>query len=186
VIGSVVGVLLFLAVLGFVFAPTAAAESSAAHANEALRRTRFADAFRLYAYAADQQPLNGDYAFRAAQALAYQNSSPEYVRDMMNKAIKANPLAGKYHTWFAGYELAQPQRDAQAVVLSFQNALRLNPADVETRLAYAGALAKLGDNAAAAEQYREALRYDDLLPPDEPKRLPPDRRTQISQKAETL
>jgi O-antigen ligase len=186
VFASILAVLLFLAVLGFVFAPMAAAESSAAAADDAMRRARFPDAVRLYSDAINHQPLNADYAFRAAQALAYQNSSSEYVRGMVAKAIAANPLAGKYHSWLAGYELSQPQPDAQAITLSFQNALRLNPADVELRLAYADALVKLGDNALAAEQYREALRYDDLLPQGEPKRLPAERRAQISQNADSL
>jgi Tfp pilus assembly protein PilF len=54
---------------------------------------------------------------------------------------------------------------------AFQDALAIAPGDVGIRIEYAKALEKLGDRDFAKEQYREALRRDDKLPLDEPKRL---------------
>ena len=62
---------------------------------------------------------------------------------------------------------------------AYQSALGLDPNDVGLRLAYADALEKLGDKDFAKEQYREALRRDDELPKDEPKRLTEKKRKEI-------
>jgi len=50
---------------------------------------------------------------------------------------------------------------------------------VQVRLDYATMLRRLGDAAGARRQYAEALRYDDLLSPDEPKRLPPEKVAEV-------
>jgi hypothetical protein len=50
---------------------------------------------------------------------------------------------------------------------------------VQVRLDYAALLRRVGDTVAAWQQYAEALRYNDLLSPDEPKRLPPEKVAEV-------
>jgi cytochrome c-type biogenesis protein CcmH/NrfG len=68
----------------------------------------------------------------------------------------------------------------------YERALRLDPNNVEVRLEYGEALRRFGDPSGAAEQYREALRYNDLLAADEVKRLPRQRVEQVNRAIEEL
>jgi hypothetical protein len=61
----------------------------------------------------------------------------------------------------------------------YEQALRLDPNSVQVRLDYAALLRRLGDAAGARGQYEAALRYNDLLSPDEPKRLSAEKVEQV-------
>jgi len=167
----VAGLLLWFAAIFVVWVPTLRAESSAAEADSALRSGRPDLAAQLYEAAREAQPLNGDYAFRAADALIRQDASPRYIRGRMASAIEANPNAVKYHLLSAGFELRQHPPDRRAIEHAFEAALRLDPRSVRIRLEYATALAALGDPKAAHAEYSRALRCWDQMPVDEPRRL---------------
>jgi O-antigen ligase/tetratricopeptide (TPR) repeat protein len=189
--GVVIGVfiaatVLWLIVAGALWGRTAAAESAAAEAQDAIRSRHFNEAFAGYDRAWTEQPLNADYAFHAAEALVYQRAPRSYVHGMLETAIQANPYAVKYRLFQAGYELEQPAPDAAIIRHAYERVLRLDPRNVGACIAYADALAKLGDKPEAARQYRHALAVDDELPPDEPKRLPKTRREEVEHKIAEL
>jgi O-antigen ligase len=183
--GTTVAAILWLFAAGRLWLPTAMAESAAAQGDQYFRRANSLDAaFAQYREALAEQPLNGDFAWKAANVLAHARAPRNLVHQMIDAAIAANPRAAKYHLFKAEYEIRQPSPEKEIVMRSFQNALALTPADVQIRLAYAEALEKLGDSEFAREQYREALRYDDELPKDEPKRLSQKRRRDIESKVQ--
>ena len=103
-----------------------------------------------------------------------QPNTPEAIA-LLDTAIRLDPNRPQYWLHRANARLRSPAADAAAVRADYDRALRLDPNNVDARLEYAEVLAKFGDRAAAADQYRQALRYNDLLSPDEPKRLPPKR-----------
>lgn len=164
------------------WATTALAEEEAARGDTALRAGRFEQAAGHYGAAFRWQRLNGDYAFRAAQALAWQKASRSYVHGMLENASQANPYAVKYRRFRAAYELEQPDPNRAIIDRAFTKALELDPRNVALRLAYAQALTKLADPAKAAEQFRQALHHDAQLPEAEPKRLTPQQRQAIEKK----
>jgi tetratricopeptide (TPR) repeat protein len=116
---------------------------------------------------------NGDYAYRAAIALELSGASPEIIRQILDAAIHADPMRAEYYRAAAEFEMALPTRDADRIVHMYEKASSLDPSNVQTHKAFADALLILGRNSQALEQYREALRYNDLLAPGEPKRLDP-------------
>jgi len=141
--------------------------------------SRLDAAFSAYQEAMREQPINGDYAWKAASVLIYKNAPAALVRPVIDAAIAANPRSGKYAVLKAEHELRQPNPDGPEVIRAYQTALGISPGDVQLRLEYAAALEKLGDKDFAREQYREALKRDDELPKDEPKRLSEKRRKEI-------
>ena len=161
----------WLAAAGFLWAPTYAADAEADVGDAAMRDGLFTNAAGHYVRARGYQPAEAEYTFRAAQALAAQGASHSHVLGVIELAIQTNPHAVRYHLAKADYELRQPQPDAAIVRGAYQQALRLDPTSIATRIRYADTLVKLNDRPAAGEQYREALRLDDALPADEGKRL---------------
>jgi hypothetical protein len=170
-----VSIVLWLVAAGFVWAPTAAAEDASGEAGAALRAGRPMEALRLLSQARVQQPLNSDYAFRAATA-AIAGSGTTFSREAMallDLAIRTDPMETKYYLTRARYLLASEERAAyrEQIVRDFRRALELDPNQVSTRVEFADALRDLGDRAEAAAEYEAALRYNSLLKADEPKRL---------------
>jgi O-antigen ligase len=188
--GLTVAVILWLGAAARLWLPTLFAELAAARGDDLFRSSVSKDrktidlskldaAFAAYQEALREQPLNGEYAWKATNVLLYKNAPANLVRQMIDAAIAANPRAGKYYVLKAQFELNQSKPEAEAVIKPFQEALGLSPADVGLRLEYAAALDRLGDKDFSREQYREALRRDDELPRDEPKRLTPKKRKEI-------
>ncbi len=183
--GVTAAVILWLFAAGRIWLPTVFAESAAARGDDYFRKPNSLDAaFAQYREAMVEQPLNGDFAWKAATVLGYGSAPRNLVQETIDAAIAANPRAAKYHLFKAQHELRQPSPDKEIVIRSFQNALALTPADVGIRIDYAEALEKLGDPEFAREQYREALKWDDELPKDEPKRLHPKKRQRIEAKVQ--
>ena len=117
-------------------------------------------------------PYNADYAFRAARAHIIAGSSPEQARAMLSIAIATEPTNVSYRLTRAGHEMRQPQPDVDMIRADYDAAVRLDPHNIQGRLAYADALQKFGDPAAAAVQIRAALETNRQYDPTEPERLP--------------
>jgi tetratricopeptide (TPR) repeat protein len=184
--------ILWLAAAARMWLPTLFAELASANGDELFRSSLMKDkttdlakldaAFAAYQEAMREQPINGDYAWKAANVLIYKHAPATLVKQMIDAAIAANPRSGKYFAFKAEHELRQPKPDPPEVIKAYQTALGLSPGDVQLRLAYAAALQKLGDKEFAKEQYREALKWDDELPKDEPKRLTNEARRKYERK----
>lgn len=179
----------WLAVAGVLAAPVAVAEGAADEGDEAVRTARFPLAAAAFERAMSAVPYNADYAFRAARARLFMKRPGEDgsdVLDLIDRAIAADPGRPEYWLLRARSRLNGPAPDAGRVRGDFEQALRLDPNNVDARLEYADVLRRLGDRPAAAEQLRLALHYDDLLSPDEPKRLTPQRVRDVTKQLEEV
>jgi Tfp pilus assembly protein PilF len=121
-------------------------------------------------------PYNADYAFRAGRALLYASRD---ARPALSRAIAADPTRAGYWVTRAKAEDASPTPDFARVRADYEQALRIDPNNVDVRLDFAAVLARQGDANAARVQYESALAYNDKLHPDEPKRLKPARLGEI-------
>jgi tetratricopeptide (TPR) repeat protein len=189
-VSLLIAIILWLIAAGFVWAPTATAEASAADAALAMRNNRPNEALNLFNKASEQQPLSADYAFRAAQAAMSSRASSTVVLNMLNLAIHTNPLDAGYYLTRARYLLQSPDASAHhpEIKADFTRALELNPNDVQFHLEYADTLASFktpDDQTKAVRQYEEALRLNSLLKEDEPKRLRGARLEAIRKKIKT-
>jgi hypothetical protein len=177
---------------GFVWAPTAIAANAANDAALAQRNDHPNEAMRLFMSAYDHQPLNADYPYRAAQAYASSsNVFNQSVLDLLSLAMKHNPRAVDYPLMRAQYLLHTPDPSAfrAQIIKDLQRVVELDPAEISLRLQYADALAGFKapeDRAGAIHQYQEAIRYNDMLKPDEPKRLGESRLNEIRKKIGAL
>jgi hypothetical protein len=168
-------VILWLVAAGFVWAPTAAAEDAVGEAVVAMRGGRAAEATRLLMQARVQQPMNSDYAFRAANAAmaAGGNGVSREAMTLLDLAIHGDPMDTRYYLARARYLLMNGDHVQYGgqIRKGFEKALELDPNEVSLHVEYADALRELGDRAGAAKEYETALKYNDLLKADEPKRL---------------
>jgi len=187
----------WVAAAALAWLPTMRAASLAEEADTLVRRSGagspvplLTDAAQKYQEAAAVEPFDGEPLKRAASALAALNRArgdTAPARELINAAIARNPFAISYRTMLAHLESETRPPDRARVNAAFSAALALNPAEVPLRLDYAGVLEQVfKDPPAALTQYREALSYDDKLPPDEPKRLDPKRRAEVEQKIAAL
>jgi tetratricopeptide (TPR) repeat protein len=179
-------VVLWMVAGGFVWAPTASAEDAVGDAVVALRAGRATEAARLLSQARVQQPLNSDYAFRAANAAmaASGNALSREALALLDVAIRTDPMDTRYYLARARYLLQYGDRgeSREQIRKDFQKALALDPNEVSLHVEYADALRELGtpaDRADAAAEYETALKYNDLLKADEPKRLRKERVEEI-------
>jgi O-antigen ligase len=169
------GAAAFLATaFGFVL-PVALAETSALSGDELVRASRPAQAVAMYAAAAQTVPYNADYAMRQANALVIATADPAQVSAALDAATMGDPHMTGPHLLRARYLRRMTPSDRDTIVNSYEAALRLNPNDVAIRIEYGDYLREIGRNAGAAEEYAKALAYNDQFPPDEPKRLSPQR-----------
>jgi O-antigen ligase/tetratricopeptide (TPR) repeat protein len=172
----------FIALIGIVV-PVALAETTAQNGDDALRDRRARAAAMQYRKASDLLWIsNSDYPYRAAMALTRAGADAKEVRSLLDLAIETNPMNAPYYRTRAEVELASPNADANRVKQDFEKVISLDPNDVSAHLDFADALVRLGLPQHAREQYQEALRYNDLLDPNEPKRLPQGTIDQIRQK----
>jgi tetratricopeptide (TPR) repeat protein len=170
-------------VITFAFAaPVAVAEQAAADGDEGLRARRLDRAADDFERALGTVPYNADYAFRAARALLFApdpRPHTDRVIRLLDRAVALDPTRAEYWLSRANAEFLRPSPDAALVRRGYERALRLDPNSVQSRLDYAALLTRLGDSSGARDQYEAALRQNDLLSPDEPKRLPPAKLEQI-------
>lgn len=165
--------------VAILWARTAGAEMFSRAADRAVVQSQFDAAQRRYAGAFDMMPMNGEYAYRAATAAAYAQEPLSIIDSLTDQAIAANPRRAAYHLFNAQLQLAQANPDVAEIMTSFDRAIRLDPQSVQLRLDFARALQLLGKNQEAIDQYSAALKIDEQLPADEPKRLSAERRREI-------
>ena len=177
-----------LVVAGLLFVlPVCEAQHLAFQADNDVRQGRLDAAVRGYRAAFDKVPYNADYAFRAARAMIIAQYPRDQTRAMLDVAAGVDPTSVPYRLTRAQFELhGAPQVDERRVVDNYEAVFALNPNDVRLRLEYAAVLERLGRGDEALEQYRLALKYDDGLHPDEPKRLKPDRLAEVERRIEAL
>jgi O-antigen ligase len=161
-----------------------AGEEAAAAGDDALRGMAPRDAAQHFERAADLVPFNADYAFRAGRARLFDPDPRQFTAAvaLFDQAIARDPSRPQYWLHRAYARLRAPNPDSGAVRADYQQALRLDPNNVDMRIEYADVLRRFNDPAGAAREYREALRYNDLLPPDEIKRLTPQRVEDVKRK----
>jgi O-antigen ligase len=167
---ALVGLALLWIAMGLVLVlPIVVAESKAQASDDAMRNNDLPRAAQLARSAYETLPFsNSDYLYRAARALP-----PDQGREALREAIRVNPTAGLYYRTLATIEKRSPAPNAKTLRDAFEQAIALDPNDVTLRIEYAEMLEKLGLADQARQQYRTALEKNDLLAPDEPKRLPP-------------
>jgi hypothetical protein len=176
------GVVAWLSVAAAFAAPVVVAEQAAAEADEMLRARRVDRAAEGFGRALAAVPYNADYAFRAARALLFAEDprrSADKILPTLDRAVALDPIRPEYWLSRANAEALRPTPDPARLRAGYDRALRLDPNNVQARLDYAAVLRRLGDAAGARDQYAAALRYNDLLSPDEPKRLPPARLDEV-------
>jgi hypothetical protein len=181
--------------------PIVQAESLARAADELLRtavRTerdgggiwpeRAQQAALTYRAAYDTVPWNSEYAVKSARAWLVGRLSLPSIREMLDAAIRTDPVAVKPRLDRARLELQLPPNagEVQTAVQLLKSATELNPNDVPIRLEYADALERAGRKTEAAAEIRIALRFDDLLDPTEPKRLSKEDRDALEARASAL
>jgi hypothetical protein len=177
---------------GFVWTPTAAAEDASGEAAAAMRGGRPLEALRRLNQARTQQPLNADYAFRAANAaIALGGGFNREVPALLDLAIRTDPMETKYYLTRARYLLQNGDRSAnrEQIIKDFRRALELDPNQVALHVEFADALRELNtpaDRAEALKEYETALRYNALLKSDEPKRLREVKVAEIQKRIEEL
>jgi O-antigen ligase len=166
------GAVVWLAAILLVI-PIVPAEAAADLGDDNLKAENYGVAADHYADAAELVDYNADYVFREAMAEACR-PAPDYgkVRSLLAAAISADPSAIRFRLLRAAIELQQ--RDAAGVRADYDAALVLDPNEVSIRRDYASALLSFGLRNEALEQLKLAKRYNELLPEEEPKRLPVD------------
>jgi hypothetical protein len=178
--------------------PVIAAEAKLREGDEFLRTSRVGEgplnteriqqSARAYREAFELMPLNAAYAAKAAGAWSVARSNVQAIRELLDLAMAADPLAIQPMLDRARLEQqVQPEiADLATAVRLFARVVELNPTDVVLRIEYAALLERVGRTAQAAEQLRTALAYNDQLDPKEPKRLPPDQLAQTQAKLKEL
>ena len=184
--------------VGAVLVPVAQAEAKAQDADGQIRASKTADAgsgpgidaamldharnelieaFRL-------TPINADYAFRAAQAAILSGADASLVRQLLNEAIEADPINDRYR--IARAQLEARTGDVSHALADYDEALRLDPCNLELRIEYADLLRVSHRPADARHQYQRVLELNDQLAPDEIRRLPERQVRDIRSRISTL
>ena len=159
--------LLWLAALLGIWAPIMNAEQNAAAADEDVRSVKLTEAAKLYAQAnAALDGLNSDYIYRAAVV-----SPAEESPGRLQQAIDENPKNATYRFDAARAQMQLANPDASRLRRDFEAGLALDPNNVAARLEYARCLARLGDADATHREFQRAIEFNNLLNPDENKRL---------------
>ena len=190
---AVLGSIIWLLAAGTIGIPIAEAESLSHDADELIRTARPADSppqvpldVRKLERAREELieasgliPYNGDYSFRAEQAILLDRTAdPRLALPLLDAAIAADSRKIRYRNARAALESAIG--DFQHALDDYANTLGLDPANLEIRFRYAALLNRIGRHVEAVEQYRTVLKFNSLLAPDEIRRLPLEQLDQIS------
>ncbi|HWP40884.1 MAG TPA: bacterial transcriptional activator domain-containing protein, partial [Tepidisphaeraceae bacterium] len=171
-----------------VVAPIGIAEAAAQRGDQAIRAGRVVQGAAELERAFRRLWLpNADYAFRAARALQMaQSTDHDRIRELLDRAVAADPANVQYYRARAMAELQRPQIDPRRVIDDFQQGTRLNPWDLTLHEEFAQALERLGQRQRAIDEYRLMLRCNDLLDPAEPRRLTQRKIEQIRHRIRSL
>ncbi len=181
------GVALWVAAAVGVVVPVGLAEAKAGHGDEELAAGNASTAGAALKDAFETLWIpNADYAYRAATAFQQAGAAPRQVRPLLNSAISADPMSAAYRRARANFELHLAQPDPRQIIEDYERTISLDPNDVSAHRDFADALLKLGQRQRAIEQYRAALRYNDLLATEEPKRLSSSQIAAIEQQIQSL
>lgn len=182
------GVAGWLVLAVFVVLPIGQAEALAQRGNELIRARRIQEGADHLRAAFARNPINADYARRAAAAMGMAGAPPEQIQAMLGNALQADPMAVGPRLQIAALEMAKPEdrRNPSIVRQNYEQALAIDPYNVTIRLQYAADLEQLGLPGQAAEQYEQALYYNDLFPAHELKRLRPERVEQVRREIKRL
>lgn len=186
-------VVLWMIFAGFLWIPTATAEDAATDAGVSLRSGRAAEAAQLYAQARAHQRLNADYTFRTAQAMIASGPAANgaEILALLDSAVRQNSMSTEYVLTRARFtaHLSDATTRRDAIRADYRRVLELNPNEVSLRLEFADVLKGFGtpeDRAAARREYEEALRFNEMLRADEPKRLKEGKVEEIRKEIEGL
>jgi tetratricopeptide (TPR) repeat protein len=149
-----------------VIVPIVRAEAATDAGDDQMQAGQFAAAADDYALASSLVSYNADYLFRSAMADTFGR-----VESMtrLDQAIARDPSAIRFRLLRAGLDVQA--RDAAAARADYDAALALDPNEVSIRMDYAAALMALGLPKEAVGQFQLALKFNDLLPTEEPKRI---------------
>jgi hypothetical protein len=195
-----IGILLWLAALNWIAVPVCRAEAAAHAGDDKLRAGDLLAASDEYGYAWSLVPYNADYAFRAGRALHFTIGPEKPLTDARlidnairmrsrimswyDVAIERNPSFLTAYHFRAVFELQE--NEPVSMVADFDKVMELNPNEVSLRLEYARDLQLLDMDAEARKQFELALKYNDLLDKDEPKRLSADEIAEIKSEMAVL
>lgn len=183
---AIAGILWIAVLIGLVI-PVANAEHYAQSGDDLVRAGQASIAAEALEDAFESLWLtNADYAYRAAVAMQYTPTPADRTRAMLEAAVRTNPMSVLYRRARAQFEIRQPMPDSRRIMEDFEAAIEMDPNDVSAHVDFADALVRLGQRQRAIEEYRTALKYDDLLEKDEPKRMPPAKIAEIEQKIRAL
>jgi Flp pilus assembly protein TadD len=105
---------------------------------------------------------------------------------MFDRAIAADPANPQFYRTRAQFNLARPTPDLGAAAADYQRAIAIDPNNVQLHLELAYVLVRAGEKASAAGEYRQALKYNSLLDPEEPKRLTEKRIAEIEEAVRSI
>lgn len=131
-------------------------------------------------------PYNADYFSRAAHAMAYSDRLTPQILPLLDAAIATDPADPQNYLTRGKYEATQANPDWDKALADDAHALRLDPYNLEVRLAYAETLQALLRNAEAKAQYELLLHNNSLYDPTEPKRLSKTKVAEIEKTMESL
>jgi tetratricopeptide (TPR) repeat protein len=181
--GLTLAALLWLTAAGAIALPVTLAESDANAGDNALRARQAGTAAAFFRRAAQRVPYNADYWVRAAGVMfADGRDGGPFIRS----ALEAQPMSVKAMLLRARAGIASGTPDWGAVVADLRRALSIDPYNVAVRLELADALEHAGDTPGARAQLEEALRINDLLAPDETKRLKDEKVKAIRERIQKL
>jgi tetratricopeptide (TPR) repeat protein len=145
----------------------ALAESFCQEAEQQVRANNPTTALQKLIDASRLIPINPEYPFHAA-LLSPKNTL--MVREMLVKAILADPASAHYRRVLAQFELTD--KDPAHALTDYELAVELDPNNMNQRIEYAEALTQNGQTGKARVQYQKTLELNEVLPVSEPQRLP--------------
>jgi hypothetical protein len=152
--------------------PLADAEARALAGDDAIRARDFRTADAAFQSAYNISPLsNSDYAYRRARA-AMLSGDPHAIA-YLSQAIAANPMDASLYMARAETELQKPpaEQDRQRIVRDMQQAVALDPNNIEGHLRLAHVYHLVGDAQAAQHEIDLARQKNAQLDRENPKRL---------------
>jgi O-antigen ligase len=163
--------------------PVADAEGRAAAGDDAFRQKNYQLAAENYSAAFARAPVrDSDFAIRAAECLQVVPGTDVEARNLLDHAVDADPGNPMGYLTRARYNLDRHAEMQAEIRRDYEQALAMNPIDLETRQEYAAVLEKFGDRAAAVEQYQKVLKVNEGYDAEEPRRLTEDRVKEIEGK----
>jgi O-antigen ligase len=167
------GLMTFLALLVI---PISSAEAKWGRARNLINEQRYSAAIVELREALVTTPVpNSEYARQCAKAMILsQQTDPQEILSMLTEAITANPadpLSWLERARFRRAVAPSFTTDVNAISSDYFQSVSRNPTDVRTRIEYADFLWQVGKNTEARIEYEKAMKLNQMLQEDEPRRL---------------